>query len=179
MSTVFKLKAALLMACAFVVVSVSTAWGQGLTPVTSDNVAFDFDGGTVNWVVRGDKANGEKINDPIGLKFGFGGQQQYAIFTLADGFLSDDVKIYNNDVEKFYLNKVYQYDAGNVPDNFGYDGNFKPDKVANKTMTKIPLKDGMNNYVIRDIQYTDNFQNAETNSKCAVYKRKNLDIHNV
>ena len=74
MSTVFKLKAALLMACAFVVVSVSTAWGQtgsgNITPsvpdgstITEGQSSFVTRSTTVNLTPAGKNTGMDDKND--------------------------------------------------------------------------------------------------------------------
>ncbi len=171
MSTVFKLKAVILFVCAFVVVNVSTAWGQGFTPVYKDVIPVDFGTDGTNWVMRGDIPS---FDGKIGIKFNFGGQQQYAIFTEDDKFLVDKV-VY--DGTNFYYDIDYPFNVGNIADNYGYDGNFKPEKVSNSTMTNIPVSVGRNSYVIRDIQYAKK-DIVVGSYKRGVYYRKNVDIHN-
>ena len=170
------------MVCAFVVVSVSTAWGQGLTPVTSDNVAVDFDGGTVNWVIRGDNADGVEQNTAIGLKYTAlsNSEIQYALFNLNGSFVDPDVRYVENSTTIFYLNRQYAYNVGNNPANFGYDGCFKPKLVPNNTMTGVKTPGIKTSYITDQIKYDKEFNNTEVNNpRCCRYYRLNSDIRNI
>ena len=175
MSTVFKLKAAVLMTCAFVVISVSNALGQGLTPVV-DGPAVAFDAKGINWVVRGDKNN-----STIGIEFTdmTTSEQQYALFNGDGTFVDDDVYYVDGSTTIFYLNRAYSYNVGNIPYNFGYDGNFKPKRVPEHTMTGVKLSGIFNNFVVDGIKYDGEFNNTAVNNlKCCKYHRQFSDIHN-
>ena len=107
MSTVFKLKAAILMVCAFVVMCVSTAWGQAVIPVVASSAnnssvtgavyADSFNGNI--WVVRGDDASGNEQNATVNVLFegtGIVGTTQYALFYAngADGGFINNIATY-------------------------------------------------------------------------------------
>ena len=185
MSTVFKLKAAILMVCAFVVVSVSTAWGQGgLEPKPEFGTAAQFQSDSdVNWVIRGDNADGVEKNTRIGIycKKVETETQQYALF-LVDG---DKVKFIEpsivNVVEgsnpgRFYYNgDDFLYDNGKVGIHYGYDGNFKPTNITPKgTLTNVLCDGIMNNYALKDIIHSGTAEfDGVTPKKRATYTLKN------
>ena len=132
MSTVFKLKAAILMVCTFVVMSVSNVWGQKLTPVLASGTAINPDGGDVNWVVRGDDAAGAEVNNTIGIKYGDVKNQdyQYAFFSYDAttgklGFLGTEYHIKDEGEQTFYTLHENQDDGQINLDDFGYDVKFR------------------------------------------------------
>ena len=174
MSTVFKLKAVILFVCAFVVVSVSTAWGQKLEPVPSAGTsAVKFESGSdVNWVVRGDNASGTEVNKTIGIKYGdvYKQDYQYAFFSYnvangSFGFLSPNVRIKDEGEQSFYMYIEGLTDTQFNPDNYGYDGRFK--NVKNKTLNNVPLNIGLNSFSTYTITHKKSSNDGTVCNSCS------------
>lgn len=176
------------MACAFVVVSVSTAWGQDIEPVAEGTVTpFSNDADNVNWIIRGDNANGSPLNATIGVKYNtYENTKQYALFDVQKGFIDNSiVTTYSSDKPEcwYYNGSDYKYNVGNIVTHFGYDGNFKPSSISgDKVMTGVPVNYGFTYYTTQKLDCgacNCNFKLEDGVQRAAYRKSASSPIYNL